>query len=126
VTARDILYGRGGGRWQDTARPIPDSYEPRPQDLSPLTLFHPQTRARNIAHRDRPRVERMASCPAAGKGGHVDDCTCEPDPAVLEDLWRGAARMAKARRDAGESLSATDRQALDRYPTPTMTGADHG
>lgn len=116
MTARDIRYGRGGGRWKDDARPVPEGYESRAQDLSPLALFHPDTRARDMAHRDRPRVERMASCPADGKGGHVDDCTCEPDPAVLEDLWRGVARMANARRDAGVSLSALDRQALDRHP----------
>lgn len=37
-------------------------------------------------------------------------------PADLELCWQGKARMAAARRVAGKTLSAYDRQALDRYP----------
>jgi hypothetical protein len=82
-------------------------------------LFHPDNIARNLAHRALTGPQRLL-CPANEKDGTVDDCRCQPDPETLEGVWQGAARMACARRAAGLSLSAIDRQALDRYPA---TGA---
>jgi hypothetical protein len=89
-------------------------------DTSALYLFHPQTIAKHLTHSDR---SRRVSCPADGKNGDVADCRCAPPDDVAAEVWQGAARMARARRDAGASLSAIDRQALDRYPDPQMTGA---
>jgi len=122
VTARDVRYGRQGGRWHPgDPRPLPEGYEPGPRvDMSPLYLFHPQTIAKHLTHRDR---SRRVSCPADGKDGDVADCRCDPPDDVLAEVWQGAARMAKARQAAGASLTAIDRQALDRYPDPQMTGA---
>jgi hypothetical protein len=82
--------------------------------------FHPEVIARDLEHRRRGRTER---CAAEGKDSDAADCTCEPSAEALDEVWQGAARMAKARKDADVSLSAIDLQALDRYPNPTMTGA---
>jgi len=119
----DKRYGRQGGRWlpDKPPRAMPEGAAAvRPADLSPLALFHPLTIARSLAHRDKAR---QVSCPADGPNGHVADCRCGPPEDVLAEVWQGAARMAKARRDAGVVLSAIDLQALDRYPDPPMTGA---
>lgn len=87
--------------------------------MTPLTplQFHPESIARWREHRRRGRTD---PCPADGKDGDEADCTCRPPAADLEACWLGAAQVAKARRDAGGSLSAIDLQALDRYPNPTM------
>lgn len=76
-----------------------------------LGRFHPVTEARSRAH-----ARNQGSCPANGRDGNVADCSCEPTEQELAEEWSGRARMAAARRAAGMSLSAIDRQALDRYP----------
>jgi hypothetical protein len=82
----------------------------------PVKRSHPEVIARDREHRRRGRTTR---CPADGKEANVADCACEPPADDLEACWQGAARMARARRDADEALSAIDLQALDRYPNPT-------
>lgn len=86
--------------------------------LDPIWRNHPETKARARAH-----AANHGPCPANGKDGSVDRCTCEPTAEQLADEWLGAARMAKARQLAGVSLSALDLQALDRNPDPVMIGA---
>ena len=120
MTARDIRYGRQGGRWaSDAPRPMPEDYvSPRRAGNWWLTpaRYHPEILAREREHR---RPGRQQSCAADGPTAHVTDCTCEPPADVLQEEWEGAARMARARAATGAVPSAIDRQALDRIPSPT-------
>jgi hypothetical protein len=108
VTARDVRYGRQGGRWA----PPPSTAVDKPRRGGPVDTSnrsHPDVIARDRAHRDGDQV-----CPARKDAQAA--CTCKPDPADLAAVWQGRARMAAARRQARVMLDAVDRQALDRYP----------
>jgi hypothetical protein len=113
--AADIAYGRRGGRWlayhpgqllaeirAAVTRSRAEGWEPA--DLS--RLFHPETIAATRVH------ER-------GCGGHAhgvgEACPACPDPEELAGIWAGRARMAAARRAAGQPLDDIDRQALARH-----------
>jgi hypothetical protein len=115
VTVVDTLYGRRAGRWIThqpgrllaeiralIARARADGTWERP-DLS--RLFHPDTIAATRAH--------QRHC-----GGRThplgDQCPSRPHPADLAAIWDGRARMAAARRAAGQPLDPIDVEALAR------------
>jgi hypothetical protein len=113
--ARDLRYGRRGGRWADRGagqlvdelralrRQLEAAGEwPEPVDFG--RLFHPETIAAARAH------ERSCS----SKHSKGEDCPARVDPDDLAALWAGQARMARARRAAGQLLNAIDVEALDR------------
>lgn len=109
MTARDIRYGRQGGRWADPPSTAVD--KPRKGGaVDTSQRSHPY----NIA-RDRAHTAGLQPCPARKDAANAA-CTCQPGDADLEAVWRGRARMAAARQAAGTMLDAIDRQALDRYP----------
>lgn len=124
MSARDIRYGRRGGRWADPeagrlldavtgARAASDR---QPVDADASVLFHPSTIARHRAH-ERRRPGTCAKDDAGSKAErHRTDCTCQPDPEDLAAIWAGRARMARARRNTGQVLDDIDRQALARHP----------
>lgn len=73
---------------------------------------NPRVIAQGRRHADRAN---RPACPADDtKTGQP--CTCVPLEDDLAAVWQGAARMARARKTAGQRLSAYDRQALDRCP----------
>jgi hypothetical protein len=121
-SAADIVYGRRGGRWVGhhpgrllaeirtiIARARAEGWEP--PDLS--RLFHPETIAASRAH------QRHCGGRAHQPG---DACSARPDSADVAEVWAGRARMAAARRAAGQPLDHVDHQALARVTNP---GADH-
>lgn len=68
-----------------------------------------------------------SKCEAAGRKGrrktdpHAECPPClgwveHHPPGDVDLCWQGKARMARARRDAGLSLDAVDRLALERWP----------
>lgn len=77
--------------------------------MSEHPRFHPETIARDRAHTRRP----PGTCASDDKTD-PGSCDCVPDPADLEQVWAGRARMARARKAAGVPLDDTDRQALNR------------
>jgi hypothetical protein len=125
VTARDIRYGRRGGRWADpqAGRLLEAVTQARAADrdrqavdLDASVLFHPETIAQTRAHQRR----RPGTCAKDKAGSKAErrrvDCTCRPDPEDLAAVWAGRARMARARRNTGQPLDDIDRQALARHP----------
>lgn len=120
--ARDIRYGRRGGRWVDHAPgQLLDELRQLRQDqdaggvpagpVDRARLFHPHAIAVARAHERR----WPGSCAS-------DDtvttprppCDCQPDPEDLAQVWAGRARMAAARRAAGVALDDVDLEALQR------------
>ena len=115
TAASDIAHRRRGGRWLAhhpgrllaeiraiIAQARADGWQPA--DLS--RLFHPETIAATHAHR--------RDCGGRTHPPH-DECPARPDPDELADIWAGRARMAAARRAAGQPLDDIDRQALARH-----------
>lgn len=113
MTARDIRYGRQGGRWATDIPAMPD-YDHRAFDPASL-IRDPDLRARSAAHAALASKPARLLCPA-NESRHVADCTCRPTSEQTADEWSGQARMARARKAAGVRLTALDLQALDRYP----------
>jgi hypothetical protein len=112
--ATDNVYGRRGGGWVGhhpgrllaeirviIARARAEGWEP--PDLS--RLFHPDTIAATRAH------QRHCGGRAHPPG---EPCPARPDRADRADIWAGRARMAAARRAAGQPLDDLDHQALAR------------
>lgn len=89
-SARDLRYGRRGGRWADGDAGELDQV---------LDAF---AAARRAAGDDWPKPQ---------------DRTAHLRPTTNEG-WQGLARMATARRAAGLDLTTLDREALDMYPDP--------
>lgn len=89
-----------------------DYTPPTPYDLT--RRAHPEEIARSRAHasRERRTVHRCASADGA-------PCDCPPGLGDLADVWRGRARMAAARRAAGQPLDPTDHEALRRQELAT-------
>jgi hypothetical protein len=121
TAASDIAYGRRGGRWiaHHPGRLLAEiraliaqarAEGWAPADLS--RLFHPHTIAATRAHQHH-----------CGTRTHPlgETCPARPDPADVAEVWTGRARMAAARRAAGQPLDDLDRQALTRLDDP---GAD--
>jgi hypothetical protein len=119
--ARDIVYGRRGGRWVThhpgrllaeiqtlITRARAEGREP--PDLS--RLFHPDSIAATRAH------ARQCDARTHPVG---EACRARPDLNDLAAIWASRARMAGARRAAGQSFDDLDRQALARLDDP---GAD--
>jgi hypothetical protein len=109
--ARDIRYGRRGGGWIDKPRrpaPVRQRATRAAAVLEPEVLFHPDTIAARRAH-DR-------HCTSAHKDG--EPCPAVVDPDDLAELWAGRARMARARRAAGQPRDRLDLAALDRHDGP--------
>jgi hypothetical protein len=104
--ARDIRYGRRGGRWVDEPRrlvPIDDTEGERVAVvLDPEVLFDPATIAAQRAHDRQCHKD------------HADGAPCPPDidPDDLAAVRAGRARMARARQAAGQPLTSLDRVAL--------------
>lgn len=90
MTARDIRYGRRGGRWADGDAGSLDEV---------LDAF---AAARRSMGDDWPQPQ---------------DRTARLRPTTTEG-WEGRARMAEARRAAGLELNDLDREALDMVPDP--------
>lgn len=88
--ARDLRYGRRGGRWASSATGKTDEI---------LATF---ARLRNDPSVDWP--DRTAAGPST--------------PSTPEE-WNGRARIAQALVDAGSPLTPTDAEALSRVPNPT-------
>lgn len=115
TAARDLRYGRRGGRWASRGagqllaelRLLRNRLQaagewPDPVDLP--RLFHPDTIATTRAHnRD-----------CAGKHRKGDSCPAVADPADLAQVWAGRARMARARQAASQPLTVVDLEALRR------------
>jgi hypothetical protein len=99
--ARDLRYGRRGGRWADSGSGH---------------LLEELADAK-AAHRcDTPKA--AASCALCTPG--LNDQTLVPRP-TDETGWRAAARMAHARAAAGAPVSDLDREAMLRHPrTPSL------
>jgi hypothetical protein len=113
--ARDLRYGRRGGRWATPGagqllaelrllrnRLRAAGEWPEPVDLA--RLFHPDTIAAARAH------ER--SC--TGKHRKDETCPAQVNASDLAAIWAGRARMARARRTAGQPLNDVDLEALRR------------
>lgn len=125
MSARDIRYGRRGGRWAaPEAGRLLDAVtgartaasDRQPVDADASVLFHPNTIARHRAH-ERRRPGSCAKDKAASKADRRSvECSCRPDPEDLAAIWAGRARMARARRNTGQVLDDIDRQALARHP----------
>lgn len=90
MTARDVRYGRRGGRWADGDAGSLDEV---------LDAF---AAARRSAGDRWPKPQ---------------DRTAHLRPTSNEG-WQGLARMALARRAAGLDLAPLDLEALDMYPDP--------
>jgi len=119
MSAADIRYGRRGGGWTTHARGVllaelqtlrarsqANGTWPQPVDTS--RLFHPETIARNRAHgRD-----------CGGRHHPGEDCPAVVDPAELEAIWEGRARMAEVRARTTGQIDAIDLEALTR-PDPS-------
>jgi hypothetical protein len=113
MTARDIRYGRRGGRWANPGNSLhaqalagalaASRAGRRPVDLAVGVLFHPEAIARQRAHQRGCTHGPDTRCPAV------------PDPGDLAELWAGRARMATARLTAGQPLDRLDRHALDLH-----------
>ena len=114
--ARDLRYGRRGGRWADrgTGQLLAELRLLRnraraagewPEPVDHARLFHPDTIAAARAH-DR-------DCPVA-RHRKGERCTAVVDRADLAEVWAGRARMARARHAAGRPLSLVDLEALRR------------
>jgi hypothetical protein len=128
--ARDLRYGRRGGRWATTGagqllaelRLLRNRLRAAgewPDPIDTARLFHPDTIAAVRAH-DRH---------CAGKHRRGETCTAQVDPDDLAALWAGRARMARARRAAGQPLNDVDHEALRRaelraLPDPTDSEGD--
>jgi len=113
--ARDVRYGRRAGRWASAGagqlltelRQLRRRLQaagrwPEPVELT--RLFHPDAAARSRAH-DRD---------CAGRHRKGEPCPAVVDAQDLADLWAGRARMAAARRAAGQPLTIVDLEALRR------------
>lgn len=111
--------GGGGGDQKNRRSPAPtlergravrecDRLRPAPLDDAVRlrqvaeALFHPETIAKSRAH-DR-------DC----DHGPKETCLAEPDPADLQLIWTGRARMARARHAAGVALDRVDQEAIRR------------
>jgi hypothetical protein len=121
TAASDIAYGRRGGRWiahhpgRLLAEIRPLIARARAQGWAPVALsrlFHPDTIAATRAHQRH-----------CGSRTHPvgETCPARPEPDDIAAVWAGRARMAAARRAAGQPLDDLDRQALARLDD---TGAD--
>ena len=127
MSARDIHYGRRGGRWADPeagrlldamtqARATSGDRDRQAVELDASVLFHPNTIAQHRAH-ERRRPGTCAKDQADSKTERLGTaCSCRPDPEDLAAIWAGRARMARARRSTGQPLDDIDRQALTRHP----------
>lgn len=98
TAARDLRYGRRGGRWADNDAG---------QDLA---AWMDRTRTH---HRHLDRTEPRADGTKRWPDRH--DAAARLRPTTTAE-WEGAARMAKARRP--EDRNALDREALERVPNP--------
>lgn len=97
TTTADMRYGRRGGGWlpKDTSPARPAKAAAPRVDVDPSRRAHPDVIAADRARRH------------PGTGGDRDA------------VWAGRARMAAARRAAGQPLDTTDLQALARQETTT-------
>jgi len=116
-SARDLRYGRRGGRWAETGTGNLSADVSKALKLwradggvmpDRSNLFHPDTIARSRAHTETP------TCPA-NDPKEPEPCTCQPDPADLTSVWHGRYRMARARRAAGQPLDDLDIEAIARH-----------
>lgn len=105
MTARDLLYGRQGGRWVD------DGHQPG-KLLDQIRQLRERSKQ---ADRTDPRKDGTKRWP--------DLLDLEPEPPDSPAGWEDRARMADARQAAGADLDSVDREALRRYPNP-RTAAD--
>lgn len=98
--ARDLRYGRQGGRW------LPPGVTPGTAvaDLDRLRRRH------RAAHRENP--EAVKPWPDASSAPDLGN----PDNAACGMTWEGLARMAHARWAAGAELTAHDLEAIRRHP----------
>lgn len=111
MTARDVVYGRRGGRWADTDTAALGD------ELADERRASGATWGRN----DRP----CTTC-----GALPDDhttcraCGLPEEHHDLDECWANRARMAAAKVDAGYLPNPVDAEALDRYPTPPSSFTD--
>ncbi|MBP7594326.1 MAG: hypothetical protein KA755_01605 [Candidatus Microthrix sp.] len=89
-SARDLRYGRRGGRWATSENGHLDEV---------LATF---AAARRSEGDDWPKLQND---------------TDRLRPSTTEE-WQGLARQARARDLAGVELTALDREALEMYPNP--------
>ena len=104
MSARDLRYGRQGGRWTDAD---PSTL------LAEIDKLRERTRQKD---RDAPLPDGAKRWP--------DPVDHAPTPPADDAAWEDRARMADARRHAGAPLDPTDSEALHRHPQPrTALGA---
>lgn len=113
TAARDLRYGRRGGRWADPDR----------TDATETARIFANLREKNHRlDRDDPLPGRDRT---DGQPGTVP-VRRWPDPTDWQannrpetvDEWQGRARMAAARRAAGLDLDEVDLEALEMWPDP--------
>lgn len=99
-SARDVRYGRRGGRWADASA--------GKVAAALAEIDEARTRARRLDRSD----------PLADGAKRWPDPHTHISRPVGDDEWEGRARMAAARESAGLDLNDIDRQALVRFPNP--------
>ena len=111
MTARDIVYGRRGGRWADTNTAV----------LGDQLDEERRRSGSSWGRNDRPcsicgrLPDDHPTCRACGSPEEHHD---------LEECWANRARLAAAKVDAGYVPNPVDVEALDRYPDPPSGFAD--
>lgn len=111
--ARDLRYGRRGGRWAD------DDTGTIADDVADLRNAHQRRHTDQPCDQHRIDQGKAPSCPWChpelldtvldGPGGRRPTGDVE---------WEGLARMADAKRAAGGTLTDLEAEALDRHPAP--------
>lgn len=108
-SARDLRYGRRGGRWADS------------EAGTDMAASFARTRDYyQRLDRDDPLPDRTAedgTVVPQRRWPTVHDRTARLRPTTTAE-WQGLARQALARQAAGVPLTALDVEALDMYPDP--------
>ncbi len=112
MTARDIVYGRRGGRWADTdTAALADQLDAERKAAG--ATWGRNDRPCTVCGRTADDHTRCRACGLPEE--HHDD---------IEACWADRARMAAAKADAGRPLNPVDAEALDRCPNPPSSFTD--